>query len=35
MQDQFEKDGIPWEGPHMEQGQRVTVKEQPRQSIRD
>ena len=24
----FGKDGIPWEGPHVEQGQRGTVEEQ-------
>lgn len=24
---QFEKDGILWEGPHMEQGQRAAMKE--------
>ena len=34
-QDQFSKDGILWEGPHVEQGQRVTVKEQQRRSVRD
>ena len=29
-QEQFGKDGIPWEGAHMEQGQRATVKERQR-----
>ena len=27
LQSQFGKDGIPWEGPHVEQRQRGTVKE--------
>ena len=26
-QDQFGKDGILWEGPHVEEGQMMTVKE--------
>lgn len=34
-QDQFGKDSISWEGPHVEQGKRVTVMEHGGRSIRD